>query len=165
MLGGLGWIKENNNEQLGFICAIGEPEKRKQIVTKLNKIGVNFHNAIHPSVVMSEFLELGQDIIICAGTTLTVNIKIGNHVVINMNCSIAHDAIIEDYCTLSPNVQINGKVHLAKGVNIGTGATFLPNISVGKWSNIGVGAVVLKDIPEKVVSFGVPARIIMKKKK
>lgn len=163
VLGGLDWLREHNNNNLGCVCAIGTCETRKQVVEKLQEIGVNFHNAIHPSVIMSDFVELGKDVIICAGSILTVNIKIGDHVHIDTNCTIAHDAVIGSYCRLNPGVKMNGNNHLAEGVYVGTGATFIQGISVGSWSTIGAGAVVIKYVPEKVVAVGVPATVIERK--
>lgn len=163
VLGGLEWLKEHNNSNLGCVCAIGTCEIRKRVVEKLMKIGVNFYNAIHPSVIMSEFIELGQDVIICAGSILTVNISIGDHVHIDTNCTIAHDAVIGSYCRLNPGVKINGNNRLDEGVYVGTGATFVQEISIGSWSTIGAGAVVIEDIPERVVAAGVPAKVVKRK--
>ena len=163
VLGSLNWLREHNNNNLGCVCTIGTCETRKQVVEKLQEIGVNFYNAIHPSVIMSDFVELGKDAIICAGSVLTVNIKIGDHVSIDTNCTIAHDAVIGSYCRLNPGVKINGNNHLGEGVYVGTGATFIQGISVGSWSTIGAGAVVIEHIPEKVVAVGVPAKVIKRK--
>ena len=163
VLGGLDWLREHNNNNLGCVCAIGTCETRKQVVEKLQEIGVNFYNAIHPSVIMSEFVELGKDVMICAGSILTVNIKIGDHVHINLNSTIGHDAVIGSYCTINPIVAINGNNHLAEGVYVGTGATFIQGISAGSWSTIGAGAVVIEHIPERVVTVGVPAKVIERK--
>lgn len=163
VLGGLDWLRRHNSNDLGCVCAIGACETRKRVVERLRQIGVNFYNAIHPSVIMSDFVELGQDVIICAGSILTVNIKIGDHVHININCTIGHDAIIGSYCTINPIAAINGNNHLGEGVYVGTGATFIQGVSVGSWSTIGAGAVVTVDIPEKVTAVGVPAKVIKSK--
>lgn len=163
VLGGLDWLRRHNSNDLGCVCAIGACETRKRVVERLRQIGVNFYNAIHPSVIMSDFVELGQDVIICAGSILTVNIKIGDHVHININCTIGHDAIIGSYCTINPIAAINGNNHLGEGVYVGTGATFIQGLSVGSWSTIGAGAVVTVDIPEKVTAVGVPAKVIKSK--
>ncbi|MCL0088331.1 acetyltransferase, partial [Dehalococcoidia bacterium] len=154
VLGGLDWIKKHKSNNLGCVVAIGTCEMRKQVAEKLTETGVNFYNAIHPSVIMSEFVELGEDVIICAGSILTVNIEIGDHIHIDTNCTIAHDTVIENYCRVNPGVIINGNNRLGEGVYIGTGATFIQEVSVGNWSMIGAGAVVVKDIPEKVVAVG-----------
>jgi sugar O-acyltransferase (sialic acid O-acetyltransferase NeuD family) len=163
VLGGLDWLREHNNNNLGCVVAIGTCETRKQVVEKLQEIGVNFYNAIHPSVIMSEFVELGKDVIICAGSILTVNIRIGDHVHINLNSTIGHDAIIGSYCTINPTVKINGNNYLGEGVYVGTGATFIQGVPIGSWSTIGAGAIVIEDIPEKVVAVGVPAKVIKRK--
>jgi len=163
VLGGLDWIKKHKSNNFGCVVAIGTCETRKQVVERLQKIGVNFYNAVHPSVIMSEFVELGQGVIICAGSILTVNIKIENHVHIDTNCTIAHDAVIGDYCRLNPGVKINGSNRLGEGVYVGTGTTFIQQVSVGSWSTIGAGSVVTKDIPEKAVAVGVPARVVKRR--
>ena len=163
VLGGLDWLKKHNSNNLGCVCAITSCETRKQVVERLQEIGINFYNAIHPSVIMSEFVELGKDVIICAGSILTVNILIGDHVIIYLNSSIAHDVVIGSYCTINPTVTINGNNYLGEGVYVGTGATFIQEVSIGDWSTIGAGAVVVDDIPERVVAMGVPARVLREK--
>jgi sugar O-acyltransferase (sialic acid O-acetyltransferase NeuD family) len=160
VLGDLDWLKEHNKENLSCVCAIGMPETRKKVVAELQKIDVKFSNAIHSSVLMSEFVELGDDVIICAGSILTVNIKIGDHVHIDTNCTVAHDAVIRNYCRLSPGVKVNGHVNLGEGVFIGAGTTLVNDTSVGNWSVIGAGAVVTENIPDNVVAVGAPARVI-----
>ena len=163
VLGGFDWLREHRGDNLGCVCAIGTCETRKQVIEKLRETGISYYNAIHPSVIMSEFVEMGVGVIICAGSILTVNIKIGDHVHIDTNCTVAHDAIIGNYCRLNPGVKINGNNHLGEGVYVGTGATFIQEVSVGDWSMIGAGAVVSKDIPEKVVAVGIPARVVKQK--
>lgn len=43
---------------------------------------------------------------------------------------------------------------------VSLGAAVLPGVSIGEHSVIGAGAVVVRDIPGKVVSFGVPSKVI-----
>ena len=51
-------------------------------------------------------------------------------------------------------------VRLKKGVYVGTAATILPGVTVGKGSIVAAGAVVTKDVSPGVVVAGVPARVI-----
>ncbi len=162
IIGGLNWLIENSKE-IRCVITIGDPKTKKLIADKLENNGINFINAIHPSVIMSEYVELGKDVIICAGNILTVNIKVGSHVILNINSTVGHDTIIEDYCSIMPTVKINGNNHLYKGVYVGTGASFIHQVSVGMWTTIGAGAVVTKDIPPNVVAVGVPAKVIRRK--
>jgi len=57
---------------------------------------------------------MGEGVVICAGCILTTNIKIGNHVQINLDCTIGHDVIMDDYSTLAPGVHLSGYVSLGK---------------------------------------------------
>jgi sugar O-acyltransferase (sialic acid O-acetyltransferase NeuD family) len=160
VLGGLDWLQENHKGNMKCVVAIGTCETRRLVTVKLEKMGMSFCNIIHPSVIMSEFVKMGEGVIICAGSILTVNIEIGCHTHININSTIGHDAVIGAYSTINPTAIINGNNVLGEGVYVGTGATFIQGVSVGDWSTIGAGAVVVRDIPEKVVAVGVPARVI-----
>lgn len=162
VLGGLDWLK-NNKHDLGVVCAIAEPIIKKKIIDDLTNEGVKFFNAVHPSVIMSDSVEIGTGVIICAGCILTVNIKIGNHVILNINSTVGHDTIIEDYCSIMPTVKINGNNHIGIGNYIGTGATFIQDLQIGAWTTIGAGAVVTNNIPENVVAVGIPAKVIKQK--
>lgn len=159
ILGGFDWI-ENNKCDVGFVVAVGDPKGKKQIVKRLESIGVFFFNVIHPTVIMSDYVKMGIDIIICAGTILTVDIVIANHVIINYNSTIGHDVVINEYCSIMPNVSISGNDILGIGVFVGTGARLIEKITIGQWTTIGAGSVIIKDIPSDVTVVGVPAKII-----
>lgn len=80
---------------------------------------------------------------------------------------IHKDAVIGENVMIGPNVVIGGrsgqlppKIH--DNVKIGANACILGNIVVKKNSQIGAGAVVLKDINEGEIWVGVPAKKIIK---
>jgi sugar O-acyltransferase (sialic acid O-acetyltransferase NeuD family) len=160
ILGSFDWFSKKNIKEIQAICAVGENASRKKVVKKAKSVGLKFASAIHPTVVMTDFVTLGEGIVICAGCILTNQITIGNHTIINLDVTIGHDTIIEDFCTLSPGVHISGRNRIREGVSIGTGAVTIQGITIGRWSIIGAGAVVVKDIPDKVVAVGIPAKPI-----
>jgi acetyltransferase-like isoleucine patch superfamily enzyme len=47
---------------------------------------------------------------------------------------------------------------IGDGVWIAAGVTILPGVSIGAGSIIGAGSVVTRDIPERTLAFGTPAR-------
>ena len=165
ILGGFDWFKSKKYIDISAICAIGSPRVKKRMVEKAKDIGLKFCSIIHPSVKMSKYVEVGDGTIITAGNILTSQIKVGNHVIINLDCTIGHDSIIEDYCTVAPGVHISGNVHLEKGVDFGTGGVIIQGITLGAWSIIGAGAAVVEDIPSNVTAVGIPAKIIKKHNK
>lgn len=58
-----------------------------------------------------------------------------------------------------PFLQFNKDVHIEEGVWIGAGSIILPGVTIGKWSVIGAGSVVTRDIPAGVVAYGNPCRV------
>lgn len=139
--------------------AAGDSNTRRLLVQRLST-SLSFPNLIHPSVILMDprSLSLGRGCLITAGSILTTNIQIGDFVNINLQCSIGHDAIIEDFASLMPGVRISGGVHLKPGVYLGTNAVILPNVVVGENARIGAGAVVTKDVPANTTVVGIPAK-------
>lgn len=141
-----------------FVCAVGSSKVRKQIIEKLGS--QNFATLIDPSVEMSSLVEIGEGTIICAQTILTVNVKIGNHVIINLDCTIGHDAILDNFVTLYPSVNVSGMTHYGECVELGTGSQIIQGKTIGKGTIVGAGSVVVKDLPEECTAVGAPCKPI-----
>jgi sugar O-acyltransferase (sialic acid O-acetyltransferase NeuD family) len=139
------------------ICSLQE-QARKEIVQKIPK-EMRFTNVIHPSVHIPKFVTLGKDIIIGPNVSIGNRTKIGNHVIINRGSTIGHDVEISDFVTISPGVNLGGRVRIRENVYIGMGANIFPSVFVGPDSVIGAGSVVTRNVPAKVKTFGMPARI------
>jgi sugar O-acyltransferase (sialic acid O-acetyltransferase NeuD family) len=152
-------LNEFNGENVRLVCAIGTP-LRKNVIEKTKQMGFKYETLIHSSAILSEWVELGEGCIICAGTILTSQINIGNFVILNLACTIGHDVIIEDYTTLSPGTHISGKVTIGKECFIGTGTVTVEKLKIGNNSFIGAGAVVSKDLPNNVLALGTPAKVL-----
>ena len=87
----------------------------------------------------------------------------GKHVIINLSCTLGHDCIVNDYCTINPGVNISGKVVLKECVDVGTGTKIIQGKNVCKNVTLGAGSVVVKDIKEPGIYVGVPAKKNQKK--
>lgn len=142
-----------------FVVAVGTPRTRRSIVNRMLSYGdVHFATLIHTSVLKSDFVEIGAGSIITAGCILTTQISLGQHNIVNLACTIGHDVVSGDYCTLAPQVAVSGNVTFGNGVEVGTGSTIIQGLSLGQGSFVGAGAVVLKDVPSNVLAVGCPAR-------
>jgi len=139
--------------------AAGSSGLRKKLAQALPEY-ISYPNLIDPSVIFLDeaSLEMGRGTIICAGSILTTNISIGDFVLINLHCSIGHDVILEDYCSLMPGVRISGGVQIGQAAYLGTNAVILPNVKIGENAVIGAGAVVTKDVEPNTMVVGVPAQ-------
>lgn len=145
-----------------FVVAIGASRIREKIVKNIitDNPNIMFGTIIDPSVEMSNLVTIGEGTIICAHTIITVNIEIGSHVIINLDCTIGHDSELKDFVTLYPSVNVSGMTSIGYAVELGTGMQIIQGKSVGDYSIVGSGAVVVKNIPAKCTATGVPAKPI-----
>lgn len=151
--------------EAAVVGAIGSPRTREMLMNKSKNLGFSFETLIHPRVERSRWIEIGKGTVICAGSILTTNITIGEHVQINLDCTIGHDVVMGDYTTLAPGVHVSGWVHFGKRVYIGTGASIINGtkdhpLTLGDDSVVGAGAVVTKSVEPGSTVVGVPAKRI-----
>ena len=150
------------DENVNVVIAIGNAKVRKRIAEKLKtNSNLNFPNVIDPTVIYDqEEVTIGKGNIICAGTIMTVNIKIGNFNIINLDCTIGHDDDLRDYITIYPSVNVSGNVIVNDCVEIGTGTQIIQGLSVTSDTIIGASAAIVKDVEESGTYVGVPVKKI-----
>jgi sugar O-acyltransferase (sialic acid O-acetyltransferase NeuD family) len=142
--------------------AIGNPAARQKVAERCR--GAIFPVVEHQSVECSDSVRVGEGSIICAGSILTVDIEIGRHVHINLDCTVGHDVRMDDYATLAPGVHVSGNVHIGRGAYIGTGANIINGtpdkpLVLGEGAVIGAGACVTGDVEPRCLYAGVPAAL------
>jgi acetyltransferase-like isoleucine patch superfamily enzyme len=146
---------------------------------------------IEPEVVLKhpETMEFGNSVFIGAQTMIQGRFdgacRIGNHVWIGPHAYFdARDLVLEDYVGWGPGAKVLGSSHtglpielpiiatplkikqvvVGFGADIGTNATLLPGVRVGKQAIVGAGAVVTEDVPDYAIVAGVPAKVIRLRK-
>lgn len=160
VLGGINKLLELD-EDISVVCAIGSSDVRKRVIEQISKRdNINFPNLIDPNVQMSKYLELGRGNIICAGTILTVNITIGDFNILNLDCTVGHDVVLESFVTAYPSVNISGAVYIGECTEIGTGTQIIQGKRICRDTIIGAGSVVVRDIDLAGTYVGVPAKEI-----
>lgn len=149
------------NEVILIALGIGNPKVKQEIVEQLKGGNFAFPILIHPSAIIGEDdIKIGRGSVICAGNIITCNIKIGEFVTLNLACTIGHDSFLGSFSSFMPSINISGEVEINKGVYVGTGAKIINQLSIGKNSVIGAGAVVTKNIPDNCTAVGIPAKPI-----
>jgi sugar O-acyltransferase (sialic acid O-acetyltransferase NeuD family) len=144
------------------VVAIGDPSSRKRLVESL-PTQTTYATIIHPSVVISDWVKIGEGSIITAGTILTCNIKIGKHAHLNLHTTIGHDCIMGDFFTTAPAANISGNCDFGDCVYFGTNSSVRQGVKICDNVTIGMGSVVVKDITEAGVYIGNPLKILEKR--
>lgn len=88
----------------------------------------------------------------------------GMGVVIGETTVIGNDVTLYQGVTLGGTGKETGKRHptLEDCVVVGVGAAVLGNITVGRGSKVGGGAVVIDDVPPNSTAVGIPARVVVR---
>jgi sugar O-acyltransferase (sialic acid O-acetyltransferase NeuD family) len=159
VLGGLEWFSTESKENIECVIGISDSKTRRKIVEKLAKQKIIFSTVIHPSVIYSKSVSIGQGTIIQAGSILTIDIHIGDHVHVNIDSTVGHDTIIGDFVTINPGVNINGNTTIGNDTFVGTGTVMNQKLKIGNNSIIGAGTVLLKDVPAFSMYVGVPGKM------
>lgn len=140
-----------------LIISIGSCKARKMIAERYN---VEFSCAIHPGAVISGSAVIGEGTVVMPGAIINADVTIGRHCIINTKASVDHECIIGDYVHIAPGATLSGNVEVGECSWIGVGACVKQGVKIGKNCMIGAGSVVLKDIPDNVVAYGNPCKII-----
>lgn len=160
----LGKTEELNNWKtpISLAVSIGSPGIKKKILDKITNPLVDYPTLIHPSVWVGdkEFVEIGRGCIICAGVMITTNVEIKDFVILNLQCTVGHDTVINSNAAFMPSVNISGEVNIGEGVYVGTGAKIINQIEIGEYTIVGAGAVVAKNLPAHCTAVGIPAKPI-----
>lgn len=150
----------SSDKEIYVIIAIANNYVKEDLVNYLTNENIKYATLIHPSVRTNNTIQIGEGSIIYPGVIMTVNIKVGNHVIVSPKCGIGHDTIIEDYVTLLWNVNVSGAERIRQGATLGSGSTIIQGLEIGKNSFIGAGSVVIRDIQANKIAVGVPSRYI-----
>ncbi len=145
-------------------CPIGNNGVRVKLLKQAKALGLKTPCFIHPSVVLSPHVEIGDGVYILLGSNVMPYTKIHDYVMISMNVNVAHHNVLEEGVFLSTGVNFGASITAHKRAYVGIGATIMTGISqLGEDCLVGAGAVVIRDVPEMTIVAGVPAKVIRKK--
>lgn len=142
-------------------CPIGNNKVRVKILSEARGLGYAIPNYIHPSVIISSNVTIGEGCYILLGTTIMPYTTIKDFVMISMSANVGHHIVLEEGVFLSTGCNFGASIIAHKYAYCGLGSTLMTGIhEIGEDCLIGAGAVVIKDVPPKAVMAGVPAKVI-----
>lgn len=155
----IGTIKEHKPRvDVKYAMGIANPEVKKIVGSALIKKGAQFASIIHPSTRLYSEYNLGVGLVTYPNSKIATGCRIGDFVTLQSTI-LGHDSQLEDYVTVSSNCGITGGTKLREGCFIGDHACIAVGLEIGAGAYVGIGSVVIRDVPNSTRVFGNPARV------
>jgi len=150
----------------GGVISIGDNWTRYYVAKEIRSYvsDFKFFNAIHPSCIIGENVKLGEGIVAMAGCIFNPRATVGDHTFFATGAQVEHDCIIGNYASISAGSITGGYVELGDFAAITLGVTVFDRTKIGENSVVGAGSLVIKDLPDNVLAYGNPAKIIRPRK-
>lgn len=143
-----------------LIVAVGDCQARLSLAAQAEEAGFSLAVAIHPRAIVAGDVTIGGGTVVAAACAINPGTRIGANVIVNTGATVDHECIVEDGVHLGPGVHLGGRVSVGRGTWLGIGATVSDRTRIGAGSVVGAGSLVLEDIPDGMVAYGVPARVV-----
>lgn len=142
--------------------AIGDNDKRKEIFDLIaaEHLDSLINIVANTAVILNDNAINGKGIFIGHKTLIGAQAIINSNTIINSGCIIEHHSNIGSDCNVAPGSVINGIVTVSNQCYVGSGSVIIQGLDICSKTLIGAGAIVVKDITEKGVYVGIPAKKI-----
>lgn len=159
ILGPLGAVADLDDAAV--VVCVGNPrdqQVRERVVRRLGLPAERFATIVHPAAQIGAGCLVGAGSVLLAQVALTADVTVGSHVAVMPQVVLTHDDVVHDFATVASGVRLGGGVTVARGAYLGAGALVRESLTVGAGSLLGIGSVLLDDLPPAQVWAGNPAR-------
>lgn len=145
------------------VVSIGNNAARLDLQDRLMDMGMNVPVITHPSAQIARGVEMGPGTVIMPGVVIGPDTSIGSGCILNTGATVDHECVLGDGVHLSPGVHLAGGVRIGPLSHMGIGSVAKEGISIGTSTTVGAGSVVITNLPDACIAYGVPAKIRQEK--
>ena len=142
-----------------FFVAIGDNSVRQRVTADFlaKNPRARLISLIHSSSVVSKNTSIGKGVVVMPLCVINHSTVLGDGVVINTRSSVDHDCTLHDFSSVAPGVSMGGNVWVGERSAVSIGATIKHGVRIGRDVVIGANSLVLSDIEDSCVVYGLPA--------
>jgi UDP-N-acetylbacillosamine N-acetyltransferase len=138
--------------------AIGDPRVRLRKAALLEEWGCTLPVIVHPRAIVADSASLEAGALVCSGAVVAPLARVGRLSIVNTLASADHECELAEAVHLCPGVHLAGRVRVGRGTWVGVGSSVRDGVRLGEWCYVGAGAVLVADLPDFSLAYGVPAK-------
>lgn len=142
------------------VGSVGDPAVRVRVADTVRAAGYTTPAIVHPRAYIAHGAQVAQGAFVAAGAVIGVDARVGEFAIVNTCAAIDHDCRVGEFAHVAPGCALSGMVVVGERTHLGTGVSVVHGIEIGSDTVVGAGAVVVSDIPDSVVAYGNPCRIV-----
>ena len=132
----------------------------KKIIKRANIPISKYETIIHPTSSISRTSKVGKGSFIARNVVIMSDVILGKHVTVHPGSIISHNTTIGDFSFVANSASLAGYINIGVECFIGANCTIRERVTIGNHTIIGMGSVVLEDVPNRNVFVGNPARFL-----
>jgi len=154
-------LKDNDTYLLVTIMTMTDKGGAWDKLINLNIPREKFINVIHPTAIVPwNYCSIGNGIFMAPLAQFSPGVTIGDNCIFFGKSFVGHESVLDRYVVVANNACIGGAVHIERGVHVGINCSIRNEVTIGEFSVVGMGSVVLNDVEPYSVVAGVPAKRI-----
>lgn len=144
-----------------FVLGVGstfEARVRREIVQQSRVPAGRWATVVHARAVVSPTATLGPGTVVLAGALVNAGASVGAHAIVNSGAILEYDSVLGAFVHAAPAVVVAARARIGEGAYLGIGCRIRERLTLGENVKVGMGAVVLRSVPDGRVVIGVPAK-------
>jgi sugar O-acyltransferase (sialic acid O-acetyltransferase NeuD family) len=144
-----------------FVLGLGstfEARARREVVSRMKLPAERWAVVIHERAWVAPTAILGSGTAVLAGACVNAGATVGPHGIVNTGAILEYDVVLGAYVHAAPAAVVGARTKVGDGGYLGIGSRLRERLTVGVNVRVGMGAVVLRSVPDDRVVIGVPAK-------
>ena len=163
VLGGLRDIPRFLEEGYYFLNTIYKIDGQRERIQLFDSLPIpdeRLATFVHPTAYLAAHVELGPGCVVMPHAIISTNVTLGKCARVMIGAIISHNCAIGAHTFVAAGACAGSNLRVGEGVHISMNATVREFLTIGNYSTLAMGSVLLKDMGELEVWAGNPAKLL-----
>jgi acetyltransferase EpsM len=145
-----------------YIIGFADMVLRKLCINFMDSLFLKPFTIINPTSYIAPSSIIGEGCYIAANVSISSDVKLGCHCIVNLNSSVGHDSRIDQNVLILPGANISGNCNIHEKTLVGSNAFIYQGVTVGKNNSIDALTYIRKDLDDDMISISTTTKSLKK---